>query len=60
MDQVGLAEHAYQIAVFVENRKGADIVLREKFGRFGTSVSGRTVTTSRTITSIARISPASE
>jgi hypothetical protein len=35
MDQVGLAKYAYQIAVLIENRKGTDIVLREKLGRLG-------------------------
>ena len=35
MDQVSFAEHADEIAVGVENRKGADIVLCQELDRLG-------------------------
>src|SRR5712671_4932008 len=35
MDQVGLAEHTDQIPGSVDNRKGADVVLRQQPDRFG-------------------------
>jgi hypothetical protein len=60
MDQVDLAEHANQVARLVDNGESADIVLRQELDRIGNIGMGRTVTTSRTMTSIARMSPASE
>src|SRR6516162_9740696 len=61
IDQVGLAEYAYQIAVIIA-RTGRALTScsARSLVASATSVSGRAVTTSRTITSTARISPASE
>src|SRR5262245_5009884 len=52
-DEVRLADHSDHRAGIVDHRQRADVMFDQKLDRVPTSVSGLTVTTSRTITSIA-------